>query len=72
MTGPSSDFPIYTGPYIIFSLVLGMYFYFIFPAVIDNNALVVIGFIVSFVITIIFMLLSSCTDPGVIPKRPFL
>lgn len=70
--GPLSDTCANIYVYICILGVLIPYFIFLFKDIWDISPAVPLLFFISALITIFFLNLTQCTDPGIIPRRPFL
>ena len=70
--GPIGDTCANIYIYMCIIAVLIPYFIFIFKPIWDISPPVPLLFLASIIITILFLNLTQCTDPGIIPRRPFL
>jgi hypothetical protein len=72
MTGPKSDIPSNYIP-IVSVLALAVYYCFrIVPVIWGSLSVLVVSSITSFLINLILIIVTTFTDPGIIPRRPFL
>jgi len=72
VVGPKSDFPSYLIP---ITCVLGLSIYYciiIVPVIWKNVAILVVSSLFSYLLNIFVIVITTFTDPGIIPRRPFL
>lgn len=72
MTGPKSDIP---SNYIPIVCVIGLTIYYSFtilPIIWESLSILVVSSFTLFIINIILIMVTTFTDPGIIPRRPFL
>jgi hypothetical protein len=72
MTGPKSDIP---SNYIPIVCVIGLVIYYSFtilPIIWESLSILVVSSFTLFIINIILIMVTTFTDPGIIPRRPFL
>ena len=72
ISGPSSDCPAHIYVYVIFAAVVIPYSIFMFEPIYKISPAIPILFYLSVAVTFLFLNLTTFTDPGFIPKRPFL
>lgn len=72
ITGPVGDTCANLYVYICIASVLVPYFIFMLMEIWKVSPAIPMLFFASAVITTIFLNLTQCTDPGIIPRRPFL
>lgn len=70
--GPSSDWGANIYVYFCFIGVLIPYIIFILPTMWQLSPAIPILFILAVICTLIFLNLTQCSDPGIIPRKPFL
>lgn len=70
--GPASDWGANFYVYFCFIGVLIPYIIFILPTMWQLSPAIPILFIVSVIFTLIFLNLTQCSDPGIIPRKPYL
>lgn len=70
--GPISDTCANFYVYGTFILVFVLYCVFVLPTMWAWSPAIPILFMFAVVFTLVFMALTQCTDPGIIPRRPYL
>lgn len=72
ITGPTRDFFANLVFYICALAAVIPYSIFMLSKIWETSPIIPIIFLLSIIITTVFLNLTSCTDPGIIPRRPFL
>ena len=70
--GPLADMGANLYVYLCIIGILIPYFIFMFKTIWDISPAVPLLFFCSTLMTLFFLNLTQCTDPGIIPRRPFL
>lgn len=73
ITGPASDWAANIAYYTCLVGILTPYYIFVAPRIWDDiSPIIPIAISLSSLLSLLFFLLTSFTDPGIIPRRAFL
>ncbi len=72
MWGPSGDFSAHCCAWSSILIISGLYLFYTTSYYLENNTFYLFLYLYSFFLTILMLVLTNITDPGIIPRRPIM
>ena len=67
--GPSSDFCFHSTSWFLILFIYGIFAFTVIPEIWEENAVICLLTIVLFILVSLSLLLTSTTEPGIIPRK---